>query len=65
MNNSLPSNWFQLSDLERSILIFENKIENLENRIARGYATDGQKCIELVQKYKQQLADWKLELAGS
>lgn len=64
MNNSLPSNWFQLSDLERTILIFENKIENLENRISRGYASDRQKSIDLVQEWKQMVADWKLELAG-
>lgn len=61
MNNSLPSNWFQLSSLERYILINEGQIDNYEKHISRGHV----QFVPLVEKLKQEIQDWKLELAGS
>lgn len=60
MNNSLPSNWFQISDTERFILIRERQIINYQNRIDRGHL----EYVPLVEKMKQEIQDWKLELAG-
>lgn len=61
MNNSLPSNWFQLSDTERFILTKERQIMTYQERIDRGHL----KYVPLVEKMKQEIQDWKKELENS
>ena len=61
MNNTLPTDWFQLSDLEQYILINERQITNYEKHISRGKI----EFVPLVEKLKQEIQNWKLELVRS
>jgi hypothetical protein len=51
--SQLPSNWHQLTENEKEILIVKNKIANLEERKARR---------PLSPAYEEQLTKLKLEL---
>ena len=61
MNNTLPTDWFQLSDLEQYILTNERQIAKYENHISRGHV----QYVPLVEKLKQEIQNWKLELVRS